>query len=63
MISLIESKDILGKEITQTILLDYFAKQNITMKMKAGDKRLAPRIQEINEEYKDTFVSIEGGID
>lgn len=62
MISLIESKDILGKEITQTILLDYFAKQNITMKMKAGDKRLAPRIQEINEEYKDTFVSLQGGL-
>lgn len=62
MISLIELKDILGKEITQTILLDYFAKQNITMKMKAGDKRLAPRIQEINEEYKDTFVSLQGGL-
>ena len=62
MISLIESKDILGKEITQTILLDYFAKQNITMKMKAGDKRLAPRIQEINEEYKDTFVPLQDGL-
>lgn len=62
MISLVESKDILGKEITQTILLDYFAKQNITMKMKAGDKRLAPRIQEINEEYKDTFVPLQDGL-
>ena len=62
MISLIESKNILGKEITQTILLDYFAKQNITMKMKAGDKRLAPRIQEINEEYKDTFVPLQDGL-
>ena len=62
MISLIESKDILGKEITQTILLDYFTKQNITMKMKAGDKRLAPRIQEINEEYKDTFVPLQDGL-
>ena len=62
MISLVESKDILGKEITQTILLDYFAKQNIAMKMKAGDKRLAPRIQEINEEYKDTFVPLQDGL-
>lgn len=62
MISLIESKDILGKEITQTILLDYFTKQNITMKMKAEDKRLAPRIQEINEEYKDTFVPLQDGL-
>ena len=61
-LSLIVMEDILGKEITQTILVDYFIKQGITFRLKDGDKRIAPRISEINQEYRENFIPLLGGL-
>ena len=54
-ISLIVKEDILGQEITQIILTNYFQKQEITFRLKDDDKRIIPRIQEINQEYRESF--------
>lgn len=54
-VSLIVKEDILGKETTQTILMDYFKKQGITFRLQDNDERISPRIQEINQEYRKNF--------
>ena len=54
-ISLIVKEDILGQEITQIILTNYFQKQEIIFRLKDDDKRIIPRIQEINQEYRESF--------
>lgn len=55
LLSFVVMEDILGKEITQSILFDYFIKQGITFRLKDGDNRIAPRISEINQEYRQNF--------
>ena len=52
LLSFVVMEDILGKEITQPTLVDYFIKQGITFRLKDGDTRIAPRISEINQEYR-----------
>ena len=54
-ISLIVKEDILGQEITQIILTNYFQKQEIIFRLKDNDERIIPRIQEINQEYRKNF--------
>lgn len=54
-VSLIVKKDILGKEITQTILMDYLKEQGITFRLQDNDERISPRIREINQEYRENF--------
>ena len=54
-VSLIVKEDILGKETTQTILIDYLKKQGITLRLQDNDERISPRIQEINQEYRENF--------
>ena len=54
-VSLIVKEDILGKETTQTILMDYLKKQGITFRLQDNDERISPRIQEINQEYRKNF--------
>lgn len=54
-VSLIVKEDILGKETTQTILMDYLKKQGITFRLQDNDERISPRIQEINQEYRENF--------
>lgn len=61
-VSFIVMEDILGREITQTVLIDYFAKQEILFRLKDGDKRIAPRISEINREYRENFRPLQGGL-
>lgn len=60
-LSLVVMEDILGKEITQTVLFDYFTRQGINFRLKDGDKRIAPRISEINQEYRESFRPLQGG--
>lgn len=61
-ISLIVSGDILGKEITQTVLRKYFTEKEITFRLIEGDRRIAPRVKELNQEYRDTFIPLQGGL-
>lgn len=60
LLSFVTVEDILGKEITQSILSDYFIKQEIVLRLKEGDKRIAPRIDEINREYRENFRAVQG---
>lgn len=55
-------EDTLGIEITQSVLFDYFKKQGIALRLKDGDKRIAPRIGEINQEYRENFRPLQGGL-
>ncbi len=62
LLSFVVMEDILGKEITQSILFDYFIKQGITFRLKDGDNRIAPRIREMNQEYRRNFRLLQGGL-
>lgn len=62
LLSFVVMEDILGKEITQSILFDYFIKQGITFRLKDGDNRIAPRISEVNQEYRQNFRPLQGGL-
>lgn len=62
LLSFVVMKDTLGKEITQSVLFDYFKKQGIAFRLKDGDKRISPRISEINREYRENFRPLQGGL-
>ncbi len=62
LVSLVVTKDILGKEITQPILYDYFRNQKIEFRLRDNDDRIAPRINEINQEYRETFKPLQEGL-
>lgn len=55
-------KDILGVEITQPYLLNYFKEQRIEMRLRDGDDRILPRLIQINQEYRDAFKPLKGGL-
>lgn len=60
--SLVVTKDILGSEITQSMLYDYFKNQKIEFRLRDNDDRIAPRINEINKEYRETFKPLQEGL-
>lgn len=60
LLSFATAENILGKEITQSLLSDYSIKQEIILRLKEGDKRIAPRIEEINQEYRENFRALQG---
>lgn len=62
LLSFVVMEDILGKEITQSVLFDHFIKQGIALRLKDGDKRIAPKISEINQEYRENFRPLQGGL-
>lgn len=62
LVSLVVTKDILGKEITQSMLYDYFTNQKIKFRLRDNDDRIAPRIKEINQEYRETFKPLQEGL-
>lgn len=62
LLSFVVVENILGKEITQTVLCDYFIKQGIVLRLKDGNKRIALRIKEINQEYRENFRTLLGGL-
>lgn len=62
LVSLIVTKDILGKEITQSMLYDYFKNQKIELRLRDNDDRIAPRVNEINQEYRETFKPLKEGL-
>ena len=62
MVSLVCMKDILGVEITQSYLLNYFKEQRIEMRLRDGDDRILPRFIQINQEYRDAFKPLKDGL-
>ncbi len=62
LLSFVVMEDILGKEITQSVLLGYLKKQGIVFRLKDGDKRIVPRINEINQEFRENFRPLQGGL-
>lgn len=62
LVSLVLTKDILGKEITQSVLYDYFKNQKIEFSLRDNDYRIAPRIKEINREYRENFKPLQEGL-
>ena len=62
LVSLVVTKDILGNEITQSMLYDYFKNQKIEFRLRGNDDRIAPRINEINKEYRETFKPLQEGL-
>lgn len=62
LVSLVVTKDILGKEITQSVLYDYFKNQKIELRLRDNDDRIAPRVNEINQEYRETFKPLQEGL-
>ena len=62
LVSLVVTEDILGKEITQSMLYDYFKNQKIKFRLRDNDDRIAPRIKEINQEYRETFKPLQEGL-
>ncbi len=62
LVSLVVTKDILGKEITQSLLYDYFKNQKIELRLRDNDDRIVPRVNEINQEYRETFKPLQKGL-
>lgn len=61
-IALIVDGDIWGKEITASVLFEYFSKQNVVMRLMDGDKRITPQINVINQKYRDSFKALKEGL-
>lgn len=55
-------KDYYGKAITAPILWDYLKKYNHTPNQLAEDRRIAPRIQQLNQEFLNDFFPINGNL-
>lgn len=50
--------DILGRQITQTIVHQLFNEKGIRLKNLATDKRIAPRLVELNRDYSSVFIPV-----
>ena len=61
LVSYVVMGDILGQELTQQKITDYLNEQGIIFSLRDGDKRIAPRINELNEEYKEKFIPLKSG--
>lgn len=47
--------DILGKQITQSVIYHLFSEKEIKLKNLASDQRIIPRLEELNREYRSVF--------
>lgn len=61
-VSIVIDGDILGKQITNTFLCQLLKSKDIKLKNIALDKRIAPRINELNDEYRKFFLPIKEGL-
>lgn len=61
LVSYVVMGDILGQELTQQKITDYLNEQGMIFSLRDGDKRIAPRIKELNEEYKGKFIPLKSG--
>lgn len=62
LVSMIVSKDILGRELTQIALIDYIEKKNIKFQLREDDGRIGFRIKELNREYRESFRTLQEGL-
>lgn len=62
LVSMIVSKDILGKELTQVVLVNYIEKKNIKFQLREDDGRIVFRIKELNQEYRESFRTLQEGL-
>lgn len=62
LVAFVVMGDILGIQITQTLLYEYFSSRKISFRLNDGDRRIVPRINEINQEYRAYFRPLQGGI-
>lgn len=61
LVAFIVEGNILGKEITAGLLIEYFERHNLVMRLLNGDKRIIPLIKSVNEEYRKSFKSLKEG--
>lgn len=61
-VSIIIDGDILGKKITNTFLCEVLKSKDIKLKNLALDRRITPRINELNDEYSKFFIPIKDGL-
>ncbi|WP_252214225.1 hypothetical protein [Clostridium sp. VAP41] len=61
-VAIIIDGDILGKQITSTFLYELLKSKGIKLKNLALDKRITPRINELNDEYSKFFLPIKNGL-
>ncbi|WP_411683090.1 hypothetical protein [Clostridium thailandense] len=54
--------NILGKTINQSVLYTFLKEKNIKFKNLATDRRIMPRLEELNQEYKAAFISLDNGL-
>lgn len=52
--------DILGRVIDQSFVHQFFYEKEIKLKNLANDRRIIPRLEELNQEYRDAFTSLNG---
>lgn len=50
--------DILGKPITQSVVHQLFSEKEIRLKNLATDRRIVPRLEELNREYRSVFIPV-----
>lgn len=62
LVTFIIDGDILGKEITTSVLGAYFKTQDIEMRLMRGDKRIIPQIAVLNQEYRACFKPLQEGL-
>ncbi|MBM6931032.1 hypothetical protein H5999_08190 [[Clostridium] spiroforme] len=62
IIDYILTQDIYGKKITAHSMKTFFESQKVIFRNLANDHRILPRIQELNEEYKQSFNPFSNGI-
>jgi len=61
-VSWIVDGDILGMKITSNQISKFIEENNILLKDLSNDKRIIPRISELNREFKESFVALNGGL-
>lgn len=54
--------DILGKIINQSVLYTFLKEKNIRFKNLGTDERIMPRLEELNQEYKTSFIPLSNGL-
>ena len=61
-VALVIDSDIYAKEITASVLREYFSKQDIRMRIFDGDNRIIPQVELINKEYRASFKLLKEGL-
>lgn len=61
-VSWVVDGDILGKEITCTVLYQFINDNNIRLKNLSLDNRIMPRINELNQNYQEGFIPLNAGL-